>query len=226
MSKRMILPLLFGVAGLAVLLSLGMWQLQRMAWKEGVLARVAARMEAEPVAVPAVPEIEVHNYLQVRAVGVLSGDEAHVLTSEKFVGPGFLVVSKLRLAEGREVLVDLGFIAEVRKNEARPVGQIEVVGNMLWPNEVDGTFTPEPDLGKNIWFARDLPAMADHLGAEPVMIVASSVTPLAEGMPKPIRVASNIPNDHLEYAITWFSLAVVWLGMTLYLLWRIRRRTI
>ena len=226
MTKRMILPLLFGIAGLAVLLSLGVWQVQRMAWKEQVLARVEARMKAEPVAVPDVPIFEAHNYLQVRATGRLVGGEAHVLTSEKFVGPGFLVVAKLRMDDGREVLVDLGFIAEVRKNEARPGGPIAVIGNMLWPNEVDGTFTPDPDLAKNIWFARDLSAMADHLGADPVMIVASAVTPLAEGMPKPIRVASNIPNDHFEYAITWFSLALVWLGMTLYLLWRIRRRTI
>lgn len=226
MTKRMILPVVFGVSGIAVLLWLGFWQVQRMVWKEDVLARVEARMTAEPVAVPVVPDFEAHNYLQVRAAGVLSGAEAHVLTSEKFVGPGFLVVARMQLDDGRAVLVDLGFVPEDRKAEVRPAERIEVIGNMLWPNEVDSSFTPDPDLGKNIWFARDLDAMAAHLDAEPVMIVASAVAPANDAMPKPIRVASNIPNDHFEYAITWFSLALVWLGMTLYLLWRIRQRTV
>ena len=226
MSRRMIVPALFGVIGVAILLWLGVWQLNRLAWKEAVLAEVEARMTAAPVDVPVGAHFEAHNYLQVMATGDLLGQEMHVLTSEKFVGPGFLVVSALRLSDGRVILVDLGFVPEDRKDEARPLGAVEVTGNLLWPNEVDGVFTPEPDRGKNIWFARDLGAMAQAVDAEPIMIVASAVRPAPENMPKPIRVASNIPNDHREYAITWFSLAVVWLGMTLYLLWRIRRRTI
>jgi surfeit locus 1 family protein len=226
MRVRMILPLLFGIGGVAVLLWLGVWQLGRLDEKETVLAEVARRMAVEPQDVPVLPDRGAHNYLQVLALGDLIGDEAHVLTSEEFVGPGFLVISKLVLGDGRAVLVDLGFVPEARKTEERPQGAVEVVGNMLWPNEVDSAFTPAPDLGKNIWFARDLPAMAAHLGAEPIMIVASAVRPAPANMPKPIRVASNIANDHLEYAITWFSLALVWMGMTLYLLWRIRQRTV
>ena len=79
-----------------------------------------------------------------------------------------------------------------------------------------------PDLAKNIWIARDLPAMAAELGTEAVLIVAAETDP-ADG-PDPLPVTVNIPNNHLEYAVTWFGLAVVWAGMTLWLLWRIKRR--
>ena len=85
---------------------------------------------------------------------------------------------------------------------------------------------PEPDRTGNIWFARDLPVMAAALGTAPVLVVASGIRPDPPHMPEPLRLAANVPNDHLEYAITWFSLAAVWLAMTAYLIWRIRRRTV
>jgi surfeit locus 1 family protein len=89
---------------------------------------------------------------------------------------------------------------------------------LIWPQEGD----PEPDLDRNIWLARDTPRMAEVLGTLPVMLaVASSDDP--DG-PMPLPVTVNIPNDHLQYAITWFLLAVVWAVMTGYLLWRIKRR--
>jgi surfeit locus 1 family protein len=98
-----------------------------------------------------------------------------------------------------------------------------VEGNLHWPEEVDG-FTPAPDARTGLWFARDVPAMAEALGSEPVLIVARS--PTAPGIePLPVDT-SHIPNDHLGYAVQWFGLAAVWLGMTAYLLWRIRRRTV
>lgn len=222
---RYLFALILGFGGLAVLLWLGFWQLDRLDWKETKLAEIDTRMAADPVPVPAQPEAAQHNYLRVTASGVLTGDELHVLTSEKFVGPGFLIVSKLTLPDGRSVLVDLGFVPEAEKDQARPMTEIIVTGNLLWPNEVDDWFTPDPDRSRNIWFARDLPAMAAAVDAEPVLIVASAVQPAPENMPSPVRVAANVPNDHLEYAITWFSLAAVWLAMTVFLIWRIRRST-
>ena len=102
-------------------------------------------------------------------------------------------------------------------------GRSTVEGVLLWPDETD-SFTSAPDRAKNIWFARDAPLMAEALGTEPVMIVVSaSDDPEA---PTPLPVGVNIPNDHLGYAVTWFSLAAVWAMMTGYLLWRIKRRTL
>ncbi|HCT33990.1 MAG TPA: SURF1 family protein, partial [Sulfitobacter sp.] len=101
------------------------------------------------------------------------------------------------------------------------LGPATVTGNLQWPRETD-SFTPEADLKGNIWFARDVPDMAQTLGTEPVLLVARSSTPQPAGIsPLPVDTA-RIPNDHLQYAITWFSLAAIWLGMSLFFLRRRR----
>ena len=92
---------------------------------------------------------------------------------------------------------------------------LTVNGNLDWPYEAD-RFTPGPDQGRRLWFARDVPSMAAALGAEPILIVARDVAGDAQGIvPVPVST-SGIPNNHREYAVTWFSLAAVWAGMTLY----------
>jgi surfeit locus 1 family protein len=223
MLRRMIWPLVFGIGGTAILLALGIWQVQRLAWKEGVLAEIEAEISAPPVAVPEAPDPEAHGFLPVEATGRLSADHVRVLVSQRGQGAGYRVISALDTG-GRRLLVDRGFMP----TEAAPpeqAGEVTVTGNLHWPEEVDG-FTPENDLARNIWYARDVAALAERLGTEPVLIVARQVS-AADGPVTPLPVdTSHIPNDHLEYAVTWFSLAGIWLGMTLYLLWRIRRRTI
>lgn len=222
MAKRLIFPLLLGLAGAAVLISLGIWQLQRLAWKEAILSEIAARIDAAPVAVPANPDPETDRYLPVTAEGRLTGEHLDVLVSRKQVGAGVRVIEVFETA-GRRLLVDRGFIPDAARHAPRDSGALRVTGNLHWPEEVDG-FTPPPDPKAGLWFARDLPAMATALGAEPVLIVARA--PTAPGIePMPVDT-TGIPNDHLGYAIQWFGLALVWLGMTAYLLWRISRRTV
>ncbi|CAM5534958.1 SURF1 family protein [Frigidibacter albus] len=148
-----------------------------------------------------------------------------MLTGMSGVGPGYEVITGFETEDGRRILLDRGFLPEVGKDLPRAAVALRVTGNLHWPAEA-GSNTPQPDLGRNIWFARDVPAMAAHLGAEPVLVVARGVEGDAQGIiPVPVTTA-GIPNDHLGYALTWFSLAGVWLGMTAYLLWRIRQRTI
>ena len=221
---RAIWAILIGVVGCAILISLGVWQVQRLQWKESVVAEIDARIGGDPAALPAVPEPERDRYLPVRLTGTVGQDELHVLTSIKNVGPGYRVIAPFE-TEGRMILLDRGYIAEADKDAARGGQAITVEGNVHWPDETDG-FTPAPDLGRNIWFARDVAAMAEALGTEPVMVIARATS---EDPPatRPLPVTTEgIPNDHLEYAITWFSLATVWAGMTAFLLWRIRRRTV
>ncbi len=224
MTKRMIGPVIFGVVGVAILLSLGFWQLRRMEWKQGLLDEIATRISATPVALPDQPDRMRDNYLHVQITGALSGEEIHVLSSQKYAGPGYEIIARLATDQG-PVLVDMGFVPEAQKNAARPTGTYTITGNLLWP-EATGSFTPEPDIAKNVWFARDLPAMAAHLKTPEVLVIASAFEPANPDLPKPVQLASNIPNRHLEYVITWFSLAIVWFGMTLYLLWRIRQKTV
>ena len=221
MIRRMIPPLMFGLLGCAILVSLGVWQLQRLAWKEGVLAEIAARMTAAPVAVPAMPDPKADEYTAVTATGDFTGQALDVLVSRVEIGPGYRVIGVFETG-GRRVLVDRGFLPE----SARGVGHwrragVEVTGNLHWPDEID-SYTPAPDIKTGVWFARDVPAIARALGTEPVLIVARSDTG-DEIEPIPVGGA-GIPNNHLGYAIQWFGMALVWLGMTGLYLWRIRRK--
>ena len=103
-----------------------------------------------------------------------------------------------------------------------PEGVITVTGNLHWPDEVDG-FTPDPDTLRNQWFARDVDAMANHLDTEPTLVILREMS-VSDAPVTPLPVTSDgIPNNHLGYAIQWFGLALVWLGMTAFLAWRIRR---
>ena len=219
--RGIIAPLVFGVAGVAILVWLGAWQLHRLEWKTAILERIETRLAAAPVPVPAAPDREADADLKVDARGRLEPGELHVYTSAPQRGVGYRVIAPLALEDGRRVLVDRGFVPIAAKDAARPTGPITVVGNLAWPQETDGWTSP-PDREENIWFARDVPLMAEALGTAPVMIVASaSDDPMA---PVPMPVTVNIPNNHLGYAITWFGLAMVWAVMTGYLLWRIKRR--
>lgn len=211
--NRALFLIIVGLGGVAILCALGLWQVQRLAWKQGVISDINARIHAAPVDLPATPNPEGDAYLPVAATGHFSGDTLRVLVSQKTQGAGYRLITAFD-TDGRRVLVDRGFVAVDSPDVARPEGEARVIGNLQWPRETDG-FTPEVDTKNNIWFARDVPAMAQALGTEPLLIVARSleqddpsVTPL------PVDT-SRIPNDHLQYAITWFSLAAIWLAMSL-----------
>ena len=227
MHRKMILPLLFGLIGAAILVALGTWQVQRLAWKQGILAQIDARIASAPVALPQGPAQDSDQYLPVTVTGSFTGEGIDVLVSRKEIGAGFRVVAVMQ-TEGHRVLIDRGFLPDADRAHPRPdaaAGQVTVTGNLLWPDEVD-SYTPPPDPKTKLWFARDLPALARALNAQPVLVVQSAAT-LADPMVQAMPVDTiSIPNSHLGYAIQWFGLAAVWLGMTGYLLWRIRRRTV
>lgn len=220
--KRMIGPILIGVIGIAILLWLGTWQVQRLAWKEGILAEITAEIAADPVPLPTTisPDMK---YLPVTATGTIGQDELHVLVSRLEIGAGYRVIAPFELDGGRRVLLDRGFIKPEAKDLFRASGPATITGNLHWPDDMNSS-TPDPDISENIWFGRDIAAMARALDTAEVLIVARADTGQGiEAMPVGIQ---GIKNDHLGYAITWFSLALVWLGMTLFLLWRIKTRTV
>ena len=118
------------------------------------------------------------------------------------------------------VLIDRGFVPQAQKDAVRDLPQMRVTGALLWPDEVNSS-TPEPDLKANYWFAREPDKLSAALGTEPVLIVAEA----GRGdWPKADPLSVNLKNDHLEYAITWGSLAAIWLVMTGIVLIRLRRR--
>ena len=217
---RLVFFVLIGLGGAAILVSLGVWQMQRLAWKEGVLANIETRIAAEPVSLPVDPDPDADAYLPVEVTGTLGASYLQVLVSKKNAGAGYRIIRPMFLDNG-DVLVDLGFVATadaggLKFEEGPP---LTIVGNLQWPQEVD-KFTPEPDLENNIWFARDVEAMAEALNTRPILVVRREAPQLGGPLsPMPVDTAA-IPNDHLQYAITWFSLALIWVVMTFFFLRR------
>ncbi len=219
--RRTLFLAIVGLGGAAVLIALGLWQMQRLAWKQAIIADIDSRIIATPVRLPAEPDIARDAYLPVTATGTLDEGALHVLVSQKQVGAGYRVIAPFVVEDGRRILADLGFIPAEVKDRTSPSGPATLTGNLQWPQEIDG-FTPSPDTARNIWFARDVPTMAQALDTDPVLLVVRQ-TSLTDPYLTPLPVdTAAIPNDHLQYAITWFSLAAIWLAMTIAFLRRRR----
>ena len=223
MLRNTIFALVLGLGGAAILIGLGVWQMQRLAWKEGIIAQATGMIAADPVALPASLDPVADRYRAVQVSGRFTGEEAHVLTSTREAGPGFLVVAAFETTAGQRILIDRGYVPETEKTTPRPGHAAEVTGNLAWPDDITPS-TPAYNADRAIWYGRDLPGMSALLGTDPVLIVARNDT--GDGVTSQPITTAGFRNNHLQYAVTWFLLAAVWLGMTVYLLWRIRTRTV
>ena len=222
MIKNWVFIFLICIPGLLILLWLGSWQLQRLAWKENLINEIVTRLASDPKDMPMSPNSENHNYFMINIDGQIQSNSIHVLTSTKKIGPGFRVISPAILRDGSSILIDRGIIPEKDKNLSLGSGGNSITGYLLWPNETD-YFTPQPNLEKNIWFARDLEKMANFLRTEKVLIVATKLQQVSNFNVQDPTI--NIPNNHLQYAITWFSMAILWLAMSVYFFLRnVRKR--
>jgi surfeit locus 1 family protein len=222
MNFRLTSALLLGLAGVGVLCSLGIWQVQRMYEKRAQLDEMTAGISEPAVPLPTTFDRERDRYRPVTAKGRFTGERLYVLSGQAMVGAGVQVISVLQMDDGRRVLVDRGFLQDDDKRKDLQVQDIEVRGNLMWPRD-SNEYTPPPDAKTGMWFARDADAMASKLDTEAVIIVARE--PTGDGIAAMPVDVSTIPNDHWGYAITWFLLAIVWAVMTAALVWRIRRQT-
>ena len=222
--RPLLVPTLIAIPAIALMAALGIWQLQRLAWKEGLIAAVEARMGATPVALSAVLALA-QDDAEYRVVEVrgrfLHDKEAYLFAISRDQQPGAHVVTPMELAGGGVVLVDRGFVpASQQAPETRPEGQIAgevtVIGVVRGPQK-PGMFTPEPDLDSRLWFVRNPTQMAAALGVSlltPYMIEAGAA-PNRGGLPLGGQTIVNFPNDHLAYAYTWFGLALALLAVYL-----------
>jgi surfeit locus 1 family protein len=211
-------PTLFTVPALLILLGLGTWQVQRLHWKEGLIAQRDRMVAAPPIAPPqTLAEAQADQFRHVGDDGVLLNDKEIYLAATSDPGePGYQVLTPLQEAGGRIVFVNRGFVALELKDKAKRAagelsGTVHIAGLLRVPPAKKPTFfLPDnrPDL--NLWFWVDLPAMAKAAGvpdAAPFYIDADAA-PNPGGWPKGAVTRLALPNDHLQYAITWYALAV------------------
>ena len=222
----LVVPAVATLAALAVLISLGTWQLERRSWKEALIARLEERVAAAPTDLPARAswerlEADDREFRRVTvSAAFVPGEEALVYTAGSGLrpdisGPGYWVFAPARLADGSVVVVNRGFVPEGRQDpKTRPDGQaagtLALVGVMRWP-EARGLFTPADNPDRNLWFVRDHRAIAAarQWGVVAPFFIDQEAPLPPGGLPKAGRVTPRLPNNHLQYALTWSGLALV-----------------
>jgi surfeit locus 1 family protein len=202
-GKSLLGPTLFTLAGFLLLAALGTWQLERQSWKEGLISARLAAIDAAPIALPAAVDaargLEFH---QVRVAGrFLSGHELYLRATSPQGALGFQALAPLARADGGIVLVDRGFVPEDRKGIAVPdAGETNITGYLRLPPASKSWFAPDNRPATNEWFTIDLPMMERAAGLGPLLPFYIDMTATRENL-------MDIPNNHLQYAITWYALA-------------------
>jgi surfeit locus 1 family protein len=230
--RRLILTAVLTLVAFAVLVSLGNWQVRRLAWKEDLIARATERPNEPVQPLPTASDwpsfdIAEAEYRPFRLTGhFLNNKEALVFTSlpdpkGKFGGPGFWVVTPFALSDGGTVFVNRGFVPQGRelakeRGESPSDSSTEVVG-LMRPSETRGTFTPADRPDQNTFYARSVAdlaaAKAISQPVAPFMIdlVAAETPP--GGLPQAGETRMSFTNNHLQYAITWYGLAAALLAV-------------
>ena len=212
-------PTLFTIPALLILVGLGTWQVERLYWKEGLIAARAAAVAAPPIDLPAtLDEATRLDLRHVHAAGTfLHEDEFDVVATAENGDSGFHIVTPLRLDDGtgRIVLVNRGFVPyEMRSPATRPQsevpGRLEVEGLLRLPPEAGRPwYMPADNPGTNIWLRLEPDAMAKARGLQDVLpfYVDAGPAPNPGGWPRGGTTVLDLPNNHLQYAITWYALA-------------------
>jgi surfeit locus 1 family protein len=236
-NARLLWPTLAALAGLAVLIGLGTWQIERKRWKEGLIATIAARVHADPVPLASITvrangkgDLE---YTHVSVKGRFHHDKERYLYAPTPAGQGGHVYTPLETAEGALVWINRGLVPDARKAPATRVegqveGEVEVRGLVRVPPG-PGLFAAQNDPGHNIWYWPDVAGMTASAFPEgvqtakalPLVIDADAQPPPPGGLPKGGVTRLDLPNRHLEYALTWYGLAAALAGV--YLVFAVNR---
>ena len=223
-------PTIAATVCFAILVSLGVWQLQRLAWKEALIARIAARIHQPPAPLPPMTQWaglkpDDYEYRHVAARGHYLPGEILVFRSsapnvaDSNIGPGYQVMTPFALSGGGTLLVNRGFAPLAWKDQpalrtAPPSGEVEISGLMREPEDRNA-FTPADEPAKNLFYTRDPAAMAAALKLQNPAPFALDLDadPASKGWPHGGATELNIPNNHLSYAWTWFGLAATLVGV-------------
>ncbi len=219
--KTLIWPGLLTLFGLVGLIGLGLWQLQRLEWKEDLIVRVEARSTAAPItlaeAIGLVRQGADPSYYRVQVEGRFHHGKERYLYALSGREPGWNVITPLETASGEMVLVERGFVPGSLQDPAtRRPGQIEeivTVTGLVRAAQEQGAFAPDTDLEAKRWFWRDLPGMRRSMfpgGTTEIapFFLEAEASDVPGGWPKGGQTRLEFPNNHLQYALTWFLLAI------------------
>lgn len=221
--------------GFAILVGLGVWQLQRLQWKNGLIQRIEARAKGGPRPLGEVLKQwrETHDvaFERVHFKGrFLHQHEMHLYAIHKGA-PGWRIITPVETGN-QIVLVDRGFVpvplkAREKRRNGQIAGAVEIIGLAREAGR-KGWFTPKNQPAKNLWYWRDLESMAARSGAGKSRAFAPFYVDMQSpkapgGWPLAGVTRLNLPNKHLEYALTWFALAATLLGVYGALLWSRRK---
>jgi len=211
------------LAAFALLIALGIWQIERRAWKLALIDRVEQRVHApaqpipSPASWPAVSAIN-DEYRHVSLAGRFLHDRETLVQAVTEEGPGYWVLTPLERGDGTKVLVNRGFVPSDRRDAStrqggNPDGQVEITG-LLRITEPNGGFLRSNVPQHNRWYSRDVAAIAAARGLDnvaPFFVDADAGSQTAGGPIGGLTVV-RFPNNHLIYALTWFALAFMLAG--------------
>ena len=206
-------PTLLTAGMIAVMVGLGCWQIQRLHWKEGLLVSIAAHKSDAPVNIQGLSARDTVNYRHAMALGSFDTKHNFFLISTSLKGEGgYHVLTPFQLYDGSHIIIDRGWIPYSMKDKPdefipRP-GSVLVSGLIIVPQH--GWLQPSNHPDTNDWYWPDLTAMARLAGDPSVRpyILDAGAAPNPSGYPVGGQTRLELPNNHLEYALTWFGLAL------------------
>jgi surfeit locus 1 family protein len=205
----------FACAGFA---ALGVWQVHRLAWKEALIAHVDRELHAAPTPPPPRsdwPSLrrEQDEYRRIRAQGRFAYDREVLVRASTALGAGYWVIAPLQLDDGSWLLVNRGFIDPGRRGPVPHEGERQTVVGLLRFTEPGGALLQANVPAQGRWYSRDVQAIAAAqrlAGVVAPYFLDEQATPDTAGRwPRPGLTVIRFPNDHLQYALTWFALAAM-----------------
>jgi surfeit locus 1 family protein len=222
--RGLLVPSLIAFAALIVLIGLGSWQLERKAWKEALIATMEERLSAAPIALPPPsvwselnPDNSEFRRVKFRAQFV-EGQGVFVYVAgsalrDDIKEPGYFTFQPARLENGGMVVINRGYVP-LDQSLSWPNGTVDLIGYLRWP-EARSWFLSDTGSSSDTWFTRDQRAMAAAKGwgqVAPFYVDQESPIP-GSRLPRPGPLKVKLRNDHLQYALTWYGLALVLLGV-------------
>ena len=211
-------PTLLSAVGLLVLLALGTWQLERKAWKDDLVTRIAQRTRVEPIVLDAAETLiargESLEYTRVRVRGRMLPERSLFFFAPDQRGTGWHVYTPVETPAGAIVIVNRGYVSEAERRAmagtAHAPQEVDVIGLLRHPG-TKGLFTPSNEPERNVWYWRDLAGMAQAAAGGrrvvPFLVDAEARSGPSAAEPRGGTTRLELPNRHLEYALTWYGLA-------------------